>query len=86
MPQTDSYGTGRDFAVEPSIGNATTAVSWLIEPLDDCDLSSVNDFSMFGLITCGGPAESPIPESSGAGVTRLVALNNSMHSFKDELP
>ena len=50
----------------------------IIEPLDDCNLSSVNDFSMFGLITCGGPAESPIPESSGAGVTRLVVLNNPL--------
>ena len=62
------------------------ANSLIIEPLDGCVISSVNDFSMFGLITCGGSAESPTPESSGAGALLLVVFNNSMHSFKDELP
>ena len=57
-----------------------------MEPLDGCVIASVNDLSMFGLITCCGSAEFPTPESSGAGAILVVVFNNSMHSFNDELP
>ena len=53
----------------------TGIAPWLIEPLDGCAFASVNESSMFGLITCGGSVGlGPTPESSGAGADSTAAL------------